>query len=354
MPKFSLRDLLIGVFLIAVMLAVMLPMIQQAREAARRMSCSTNAKQVMLAIHNYESSFGQLPQAMGGTAGNGYRLSGLVPLVPFMESNSLWGEITNPLPVGTVLYPSMGPSPTDKRYPPWRANFLPYQCPTSVDFDGEAVSKFGRSNYTFCIGDIAKNIHRPKSMNQVRGTFSPRVVTRFRDITDGLSNTIAAAEIANRRGRHKQGQFVVDESPSVLDRPSDCLKLLDPKSPNYYSANKTLSLLGRGAIWADGAAGHALVNTILPPNSPSCGVSVTPSDGIFSAGSYHVGGCHVLMGDGAVRFMTESVDTGDLSASPPTTVLDSDSNPIQSPYGVWGAMGTRASEEDLGSDIFLD
>ncbi len=154
-----------------------------------------------------------------------------------------------------------------------------------------------------------------------------------------------------RRGRRKLGQFVVDAQPLVLDRPIDCLKSLDPKLPSYYLPARTLSDLGRGCIWADGAAGHSLVQTILPPNGPSCAIHVTPSDGLFSAGSYHVGGSHILMGDGAVRFINETIDTGDLLASPPTLVATADGKPIPSPFGVWGAMGTRSSTEgNVGSD----
>jgi hypothetical protein len=230
-----------------------------------------------------------------------------------------------------------------------------YRCPTSASLHSGSSLGFEKTNYTFCIGDSVKNIHDHKPLNQVRGMFSPRVVTTFADVTDGLSNTIMGGEIANAQGRRRRGQFIVDAPSSILDRPTDCLRTVDPKSPSYYLPDEKLSGLGRGGNWVDGAAGHSLVQTILPPNDPSCAISVTPSDGLFSAGSYHIGGGYVLMGDGAVQFINDSIDTGDLSAVPPATVATADGIPIESPYGIWGALGTRNSTEgDVGFDPNFD
>lgn len=345
MPRYRLRDIFVVMFVIAVLLAVLLPRIQRLREDSRRASCANNLKNLGLAIHNYHSAYRQSPSAMAGTAANEYRLSGLVALTPFLGEIPLWEEISNPFTAGALQFPAMGPSPTNQSYPPWSKQIWLLQCPTDAKLDRVSNPGFANTSYTFCIGDSVSNIHLSKSKNQSRGMFSPRGVITFRDVIDGLSHTIMAAEIGNARGRHKQGQFTVNSPPAILNRPIDCIKTLDPKSPKFYLADETLSALGRGGNWADGAAGHSLVNTILPPNSPSCGVTVTPTDGLFSAASYHPGGCHILMGDGAVRLISNTIDTGDLTVSPPTTVEDDQGNPINSPYGVWGAVGTRASTE---------
>ncbi len=197
MSQFKLRDLLAAVFMIAIGLALFIPLIQKAREEARRSSCANNFKNIALALHNYHSAYQQLPQAMGGTASNGYRLSGLVALLPFVGAGSLWEQISNPMMVDGGTFPSMGPSPENLSYPPWREPYLAYQCPTDGSLVPDADRDFGRTNYTFCIGDNARNLHVKKPLNEVRGMFSPRVVTTFADVTDGLSNTIMAGEIAN-------------------------------------------------------------------------------------------------------------------------------------------------------------
>lgn len=355
MPQFRLRDLLAAILLIAVLLAVLVPLIQRAREESRRMSCASTLKNIGLAIHNYHSAYKQLPLAMGGSAGNGYRISGLVGLVPFIGDQTLWDQLSGVATGTGIRFPESVPSPTDVDYAPWRTQLRYYQCPTDGNVARDPNRDFGRTNYTFCIGDGVKGIHDPKSLNLVRGMSSPRVVTKFADVTDGLSNTIMAGEVANARGRRRRGQFVVDAPSAFVDRPIDCLQTLDPNSSTLYSEQWTLSELGRGGNWADGAAGHSLFQTVLPPNGPSCAINPTPADGLFSAGSYHVGGCHVLMGDGAVQFINDVIDTGDLAAAPPAAVATDDGIPIESPYGVWGALGTRNSTEgDVGFARSID
>ncbi len=119
----------------------------------------------------------------------------------------------------------------------------------------------------------------------------------------------------------------------------------------------------RGFKWACGLPIHSAVNTILPPNGVTyCSTNdIRRSNNptrrsinsyVVSAGSRHQGGCHVLMGDGAVTFITDSIDTGDSSLQTVSNLATQlTSRPgSQSPYGVWGAMGTRASKEIIGEE----
>ena len=176
--------------------------------------------------------------------------------------------------------------------------------------------------------------------------FSPRVFTRFRETLDGLSNTIAMTEIGTMNKRRVIGQFAINMPASLADKPGDCLKTADSNRAKFYAPEVALSDLGRGCNWADGAGGYALVQTILPPNSPSCAIGGTSEvDGIYSASSWHVGGCHVGMADGAVIFIANHIDTGDLSA--PTLVTQEK----ESPYGLWGALGTRAGNERIEESL---
>ena len=153
-------------------------------------------------------------------------------------------------------------------------------------------------------------------------------------------------ETSTKRANRLSGQFVVGVPASKIKCPSDCFQFVNDNQKTRYLESAPLSELGRGGNWADGSAGYSLAQSILPPNSPSCAIEATSmAEGYFSASSRHEGGCHVLMCDGAVAYITNSIDTGDL-----TTVPTTDS---QSPYGVWGAIGTAAGEEgDVGFDPF--
>lgn len=343
---FTLLEMLVVITIIAVLLGLLLPGVRTSREAARRMSCSNNMKQIGLSLHNYHAAYAQLPQAMGGTDGGGdpsmgnlYRLSGLVVLIPFLESTPHWDTISNPSTFGGVDYPAMGPAPWIEAYDPWKIQIASYRCPSDP---GEAIN-FGLTNYAFSIGDMARGIHQPAAS---RGAFACRIVTKFSQFPEGIANTIAMTEIGTENNRHIIGQLAVDRTFELLDNPGLCKGLRDSMKPGMYDAALTLATPGRGGRWADGSAGFTLVNTILPPNSPSAAVGGSEAvDGIYSASSFHIGGAHVLMLDGAVKFITDSIDTGDLSR--PTLSLEELSRgDVPSPYGLWGSLGSSYERKE--------
>jgi type II secretory pathway pseudopilin PulG len=345
---FSLKELLVVVTLICIGFALLVPVVEAARESARRMSCSNNFKQIGLAIHNYHSAYRRCPAAMFGTRANEHRLSGLIALTPFIESSPYWETVSNPRTDGGVNYPAMGPVPWDSRYQPWREAYATFRCPT----DGNRKEKLGRTNYAFAVGDKIEGLYQCNSVNDVRGFFAPGIALSFTDMIDGLSNTVMMTEIATLRFQRLQGQFALNRSASLVDSPSECDQVVDPLRPQYYDASATLSELGRGGAFADGAGGYSLVHTILPPNSPSCAIGNTdPLEGVFSAGSYHEGGCHVLIGDGAVIFITNSIEAGLASSPSPRNNSGPNATSLPSPYGLWGALGTRAGEEVIEEQV---
>ncbi len=342
---FTLLELFFVILIIAVLLGMLLPTVRRVREPARRTACMNNLRQLVLAALNYESAHGTFPAAMGrlninesGTHEGADRLSGFCNLIPYWEQNQLWETISNPSIYEGVQYPA-GPAPWDSSYPPWQEQHEGFICASSVG--GESV--FGQINYVFCVGDMARNIHNPKN---ARGAFACGIKTRIDDIVDGTSNTIAMAEIGTKFERNVIGQYAIDQSAKMLDDPSRCLQLLDAKQ--VYKSDVTLSKLGRGGNWADGAAGNGLFNTILPPNSPSCAVGGELAvDGIYSAGSLHPGGVNIAMLDGSTRFIRENIDTGDSGQPTPIPSEMFAEQALPSPYGVWGALGTVAGEEEL-------
>ncbi|WP_146413898.1 MULTISPECIES: DUF1559 domain-containing protein [Crateriforma] len=379
---FTLVELLVVIAIIGVLVGLLLPAVQSAREAARRMSCSNNAKQIGLALHNYHSAFKQFPAQRAGTTGSkGYngvidadnnasnkcRLSMFVGLMPFLEQQPLWDTISNPVAVqynGNAApngaYPAMGPVPWTGQYTPWRTVVSSLQCPSD---SGPPVTT-GTINYAGCVGDVVDQIgSRAPAKEVIRGLFMVAMHRRFRDVVDGTANTIAIGEITNSLGdRGVSGGGSYDDGFNVRLEPDMCAANIDPLRPKFYRDGAMLlgyaaplgkwEGAGRGNRWADGGGNLSCFNTILPPNSPSCSADGGDSGpGIWSAGSYHPGGCHVVMADGSVHFISEAVDAGDNTV--PTVTRPSQGGSaagIPSPYGVWGGLGTTNGREQVSID----
>jgi prepilin-type N-terminal cleavage/methylation domain-containing protein/prepilin-type processing-associated H-X9-DG protein len=395
---FTLVELLVVIAIIGVLVGLLLPAVQAAREAARRMSCSNNFKQIGLGLHNYHSAYKQLPQQLGGTGGNlqggdrYYRasdrgnnmsLSFLVGLAPFIEQQALWEKISNPnsedlTNPGTLrapAWPAMGPTATDETnqsprtttrnsaYKPWMTEVPTLRCPSDP---GVGAPAMGRNNYAACLGDanrysdagpfnsrLVLNNYRAQEIRAAgRGAFVARSVTKFRDFLDGLSNTIMCGEITTDLGdRDVRTIARTGMSPTVVqDNPLACQPDIDPERPSFWLGGTRVvsSGQGRGYRWANGNAVFTGMNTIRPPNKEVCTAFGATGLGMFPPSSRHQGGCHILMADGAVIFITDSIESGDQNIG---TVRRSRTGPrapgSESPYGLWGAMGTRAAKETI-------
>ncbi|QDV71149.1 Type II secretion system protein G precursor [Rosistilla carotiformis] len=326
---FTLVELLVVIAIIGILVGLLLPAVQAAREAARRMSCSNNVKQLGIALHNYHDTYLAMPARQGGpnwTGGSATgtpRWSAFVGLLPFMEQQPRYDQITS------------------GGYHVWHSNansgyvgeIDSFICPSDGLFSaagGDRAAMYSPLNYGLNMGDnynISVDASRPDQ--GVRGLFGYLMYLNFSAITDGLSNTIAMSETLISPDSSRLGRAVANST----NNPLACRAYL--VNGQYTSGSLIAQFRCHGQRWQDGRPGYCAVTTILPPNSATC--STQAGGGIYSSSSRHPGGIQALLADGSVRFITETIDTGDLSQSAVTSGT--------SPYGVWGALGSRDGGE---------
>ncbi len=340
---FTLIELLVVIAIIAILVALLLPAVQQVREAARKSQCQDHLHNLAIAVMNYEASVKRFPYRQGGThvqppAGNRNQGSGLTMLLPYVEQKPLYDEIATP----QGSFGAFGDDANDgSSYKPWETMVPVFICPSAPDVN--VIPKpYGRTNYGMSGGDSALHISSSPGTDaarrHVRGVFGYQTARRVADIVDGTSNTVAFAEIpTSMGGRGIPGGAARSQGSAATDNPSFCRTLIDAN--NEFSASVTDFTATRGNRWARGLPQYIGVNTILPPNSPSCMTGGFETGGQFPAGSYHAGGAHVVMLDGKVNFISENIDTG-LISQPDVRTLSG-----KSPYGVWGALGSIAGGE---------
>ena len=335
---FTLIELLVVIAIIAILIALLLPAVQQAREAARRTQCRNNLKQLGIAIHNYHDVHTKIPPA--NYAANGgwarRRHSGFIDMLPMLDQGPLFNRI---------MKTGQHRVPWDGGYAEWDAVIPGFQCPSDPPLGGEGV---GPSNYTWSAGDTSWDFNPDWAGNSRRGQRGFFIGQRngrgrsFRDVTDGLSNTIAMSERTKAQG----GNLVIDggtkRNVGNTTRNNPSALLAEVVRGEYINGD-----VGRwcGRRWCDGAPAFTGNTTILGPNKGSfCQGGWDGEDGIYEPNSRHIGGVICLMGDGSCRFISENIDTGDLT-SPVRDHPSHGATRGKSPYGVWGAMGSAGGGE---------
>ena len=360
---FTLVELLVVIAIVGVLVALLLPAVQAAREAARRSQCGNNLKQFGLALHNYHDIYKNFPPRRGGTGtpanantarfdGNYDRVSAFIFLLPFLDQQGAWDIIVagRTLSNGHVIPPG-GPAGWygNAEWTPWANQLQVVLCPSDKPVLGGTQAK---NSYAFSLGDsIGGNVkigglttHHNSATAFIRGIFGGSQRCKgFRDLTDGTSNTIAMSErvwgnnlgIVTATGQDIR-TATVSNVPSILTNPGVC----------YAQVRGTQCIGVRikarfGALWSDGQAERVGFTTVLPPNAPSCvndaNVNADSTGGVLNPASYHNSGVMGLIADGSVRFISQSINCGNLAAGQVT------GGP--SPYGVWGALGSTDGRE---------
>ncbi|HBT76456.1 MAG TPA: hypothetical protein DEB39_05925 [Planctomycetaceae bacterium] len=377
---FTLVELLVVIAIIGTLVALLLPAVQAAREAARRMQCSNNLKQCGLAVHGFENVHGRIPNNFRDPIWHNTQGSHLYSfwtcLLPQIEQQALFdslmesctGGSTGPDPhvykhngnltafaygIATLLCPSdssgrAGPGEEGKTYP---------------NTDGD----LGRVNYLGNFGDAVMGNPYWAEWPQSRGVFRPYCSDgdwnkvwgsiAFSNITDGLSGTVLFAEgcIAQEpKDPTVRGGVATNVALDGTNPPSNCAArrgaggLLDPAE---YITDGSSWQNARGFRWGDYRAGDGgpVFYTILPPNAPSC---VQNEMWLLTAGSYHFGGANVAMCDGSVKFVGDNVDCGTLTENLGGAANTGWGHHWQGPstFGVWGAAGT-ANSGDVGAAL---
>lgn len=293
---FTLIELLVVIAIIAILIALLLPAVQQARAAAQRSQCRNNLKQIGLALQNYHDFAKCFPFALGGT-GNKY--SALSQLLPQLDQGPLFKKIdfkkviTDPANVAVGL-----------------VELSQFRCPSDSSNPFTAVG--GAINY---IPNKGTNVlwNDPAGNGVIYFMSS----TKFGDVKDGTSQTAAFSE-----------RNVTDGSLGLSTPDADTyLSSANPADPDQAvqmcMAVDTTNLANQfpnhmGAPWMDGKNGYQHVG---PPNGRSCGFQPA-AKAAMTASSRHTGGVHVLMCDGAVRFVSNNVNVA-----------------------TWRAIGTRNGKE---------
>ncbi len=409
---FTLVELLVVIAIIGILAGLLLPAINQAREAARKMSCSSNIRQLALASMEYEQSFkrlvgfdsqwGMRNQALGMDQAMDPRWSGFVALLPFLDEGPLYtqihtgstgrvdtnnyvfgpyGSLAATVPTGFTR-PGGIARPWDAYYPPNRTQVGAFRCPSDPGrMNPNNTWNMARTNYAFCMGDNQfgqGNRNLSLDVDTTRNAFQRGYTFGLMSITDGAANTVMFGEIATvdtRSLNRAENQGITEVDAKVQGRAVYSLAWQDENTARGMDvmACRNLSTGGRypGSQRNWGNIGERPWDvlpcftgfaTINSPNAASC----TPTnnawgegDGIYTASSYHYGGAHVVTFDVSVKFISDGISTQDTRAGFMGNAAEYYSpgrlhngawrqTPNwqgPSPFGVWGALGTRAGNE---------
>ncbi|MCX7430948.1 MAG: DUF1559 domain-containing protein [Planctomycetia bacterium] len=368
---FTLVELLAVIAIIGTLVGLLLPAVQAAREAARGVACLNNLKQLGLGALTYVDIRRMIPAGSGppeiiaDVRGDyGYTVS----VLPYIEQQDLYNRI-----VAFANDTTTTPAAANRN-----AQNTPFNrtgtsgfistlaCPSDPGVAARRQNNASRPavqplNYAANWGDVmvgATGNNTPfASVNQFRGPFvnywstygssTYQIPMTLMKITDGLSKTVLLGEVgvvenATDRRFGVKASVTNWSSGATQSAPITCLNATSWVQP---SNNIVDNCWGKGMRWLQARTDYTGFFTNLPPNSTACSSGTSFDSSFSSISSNHPGGAGVVMCDGASRLISETIDCGDLSVTPPTTSSNATYYKGESMWGVWGALGTISRGE---------
>jgi len=375
---FTLVELLVVIAIIGMLIALLLPAVQAAREAARRMQCTNNLKQLALACHTFVDTHKILPnsahsynlsvqimQSRGDLSkvidnrvvedsSGRNRLSWLCDVLPFIEQNAVYDLISTRVSGMDHTYPWVpwvDPASDSPNY----KKITAFLCPS----EGQSMPSNGvqGTNYRANRGDMPCGYQWgpiwgfPSGISN-RGPFAigSQKIFGFEGISDGTSNTVFIGEAALGDPGGVSNRIKGGVAQYEMPRPSDCLAkrgtggMLIPASVTGPEGQSS------GGRWSDSENLYTAFFTILPPNSPSCcSYPNNEYDTMVAASSYHTGGANIAKVDGSVSFVSETISTENLHLTPNDAPVSFGghwaSYSGQAIWGLWARLGSRNGGE---------
>jgi prepilin-type processing-associated H-X9-DG protein len=324
------------------LIAILLPAIQAAREAANRMQCANNMRQYLLALHNHQDTKQELPKFRSQRNGSGNsEWSATTFLLPYMEQQTRYEAI---IAESGEWYPHQVRSPIT-------GNIQAFRCPSDINSktDDGAITK------TSIVISVADVINNNSSISATgvggRSAFVNDNARSLMTITDGTSNTIACSEtkVTDGGSIKEAGAASMNGISGLNTNPRKCLDHIDPNNKTLLKESYTYVGVGTGATTYASIRGVRVYRcvpnetafcTVLPPNTANCSSGNYTAWGVYSASSYHPGGVNVGLFDGSARFMNDTINCISAGITTPQQTTSGASQ-----FGTWGALGTINCEE---------